>query len=242
MSSVKERSKVGLPRLNRQARSWLAGERRWPSALAAAWVRRFVEQTCHLPGTVAVVLIGSLARTTHAPSDVDLLYVFDGEPVAFEDHPIDVDIRAFAKEAFISELSDRHDVITWALRYGRIICERDTFWSALIASFDGDLPLPSPDVTEERAQRAAEAYGQFVEIGDQAAALEQRISLLTHRAWTQLLKKQIHPASRPELPEQLRAAGETSLAIDLASALRERAAASHASTGVRGPRATPRGA
>ncbi len=223
------RSKVGLPRLNPQARRWLAGERRWPSARAAAWVKRFVEQTCHSPNTVAVVLIGSLARTTHDPSDVDLLYVFDGEPVAFKDHPIDVDIRAYGTETFISQLSSQHDVITWALRFGRIICERDMFWSALISSFGGDLPLPSPDVTEERARRATEVYGQLVEIGDHDAALEQRISLLTHRGWTQLLRKHIHPASRSELPEQLRAAGETSLAVDLASALRERAAARQAS-------------
>jgi len=176
-----------------------------------------------------VVLIGSLARTTHDPSDVDLLYVFDGEPVAFKDHPIDVDIRAYGTETFISQLSSQHDVITWALRFGRIICERDMFWSALISSFGGDLPLPSPDVTEERARRATEVYGQLVEIGDHDAALEQRISLLTHRGWTQLLRKHIHPASRSELPEQLRAAGETSLAVDLASALRERAAARQAS-------------
>src|SRR5207253_3204837 len=98
-----------------------------------------------------------------------------------------------------------------------------------IASFDGDLPLPSPDVTEQRAERAADVYDQLVEIGDHDAALEQRISLLTHRAWTQLLRNHIHPASRPELPQQLRDAGEISLAGDLAAALRKRSAARRAS-------------
>jgi len=215
----------------------LAEETRWPSADAAAWVKRFVEHVCHAPTTVALVLIGSLARATHDPSDVDLLYVYEREPVGFSGHPMDVDIRAYENDDFRSRLARRHEVVTWALRFGRVICQRDVFWSELISSFTGELPLPSPEMSERRAERAAEIYDQLIEIGDQDAALEQRITLLTHRAWARLLRKRIHPASRPELTEQLRVAGEASLAGDLAAALRERTVAKSAAESARRRRA-----
>jgi hypothetical protein len=208
-----------------QARRWLDAETRWPSASAEAWTKRFIEVVGRAPSTVAVVLIGSLARVTRDPGDIDLLYVYDGTPVVFSDHPIDVDIRAYAKQDFMAHLSNHHDVITWALRFGRLLCQQELFWAQLVASFAGELPLPAPEVAEARAERAAQNYDRLVKIGDSEAAQEQRLSLLTHRAWAQLLKKHIHPASRPELPQQLRDAGEESLAAELAAALRDRATA-----------------
>jgi hypothetical protein len=206
----------------------LAAERRWPSPLAAKWVKQFVEQVCRAPGTLALVLVGSLARPTHDPSDVDLLYVYEGNSLTLNDHPIDVDIRAYSKEDFASHLANRHGIITWALRFGRLICQRDVFWSELISSFGSNLPMPSAEAANDRAQRAAKLYDQLIHIGDYDAALEQRITLLTHRAWAHLLNKRIHPASRPELPQQLSAAGEATLGGDLAVALRERTTAKHA--------------
>jgi hypothetical protein len=59
--------------------------------------------------------------------------------------------------------------------------------------------------------------------GDSDAAHEQLVTLLTHRAWASLLRNNVHPASRPELPDQLRSVGEQSLANSLEQALRERA-------------------
>jgi hypothetical protein len=70
-------------------------------------------------------------------------------------------------------------------------------------------------------------YEQLIDIGDYDAALEQRIILLTNRAWARLLNKHIHPASRPELPQQLSAAGDPALGGELAAVLRERAAVKH---------------
>lgn len=212
---------------NSQARAWLVAERRWPSPHAAKWVKQFVEQVCRAPGTLALVLVGSLARPTHEPSDVDLLYVYDGTSLTLSDHPIDVDIRAYNKEDFAAHLANRHGIVTWALRFGRPICQRDLFWSELISSFAGKLPMPSAEAANERAQRAARLYDQLIDIGDYEAALEQRITLLTHRAWAHLLSKGIHPASRPELPQQLSAAGEATIGGELAAALRERNAAKH---------------
>ena len=51
-----------------------------------------------------------------------------------------------------------------------------------------------------------------LEIGDVDAALEQAISYLTHLAWADLLERGIFPASRRELPGQLRAIDSQRLA------------------------------
>ena len=212
------------PRARVHARQWLAGETRWPSSDAAAWVKGFISRACDAPTTVAIVLIGSLARATHEAGDVDLLYIYEGEPLPFGDHPMDVDIRAYNKDEFSSRLVCRHGLVTWALRFGRIICQRDSFWSELVASFGVELPLPSARVVEDQARRAADVYDELIGIGDHDAAFEQRLSWLTHKAWARLLAHHIHPASRPELPDQLRSVGEKSLAGELASALRQRVA------------------
>jgi hypothetical protein len=207
---------------NLPALDLLTSERRWPSRFARTWVCTFGRDVCGSATAEALVLIGSIARPVRQVADVDLLYVYRGEPINFHDHPLDVDIRAYSKDEFLERLSIRHDVITWALRFGRMVCQRDRFWTALVDSFGGDLPMPRPEVAQERAQRAFAVYQRLLEIGDEKAALEQRISLLTNRAWERLLRAEIHPASRPELPQQLRTIQETSLAADLESALVER--------------------
>jgi hypothetical protein len=202
----------------------IGAELKWPSVQARAWVLSFANRACSDANTEALVLIGSIARPVSYVTDVDLLYVYREEPLRFLDHPLDVDIRAYEKSQFSQRLVDRHDVVTWALRFGRVICQRGRFWNELVDSFAGTLPLPRGDVAQERAKRAAAVYEQLLQIGDAEAALEQRISLLTHQAWSRLLQASVHPASRPELPQQLRSVGEFSLASDIAAALSERAA------------------
>jgi hypothetical protein len=46
-----------------------------------------------------------------------------------------------------------------------------------------------------------------LESGDADASQEQAVSYLTHLARAELLDRGIYPASRPELPSQLRAIG-----------------------------------
>jgi hypothetical protein len=44
-------------------------------------------------------------------------------------------------------------------------------------------------------------------LGDTDAAYEQALSYVTHIARAKLLKRRVYPASRPEIPRQLRAVG-----------------------------------
>jgi hypothetical protein len=197
----------------------------WPSEDARRWVRQFARIACADENTAALVLIGSLARNAGAPADVDLLYIYRHHPIAYRQHPIDVDIRAYPTDGIPEQLSRAQDLLSWSVRFGRLVCEHDQYWTTLTHDWCKNMPLPNPQVAEERAQRAAAVYEHLHKIGDQDAAAEQLITLLTHKAWARLLRSQVHPASRPELPKQLRAIGEVSLASELDSALKQRAEA-----------------
>lgn len=194
----------------------------WPSAQAKAWVTSFVERTCPDNSTAALVLIGSIARPVERVTDVDLLYIYHNRPVDFHDHPIDVDIRAYGASDIYDRVAQGHPVLSWALRFGRLICEGEQFWTRLVRSFADRLPFPNPELAEERANRTRKVYEELLEIGDRDAACEQRVSFLTHLAWARLLRAGIHPASRPELVQQLRSVDERLLANDLQSALNDR--------------------
>ena len=162
-------------------------------------------------------------------TDVDLLYVYVGQPLSVADHPLDVDIRQYSANVVAERIADSQDVLSWAIRFGQVICERDSYWTTLACTWSKHLSLPNPDVAEERASRAARVYEQLLEMGDNDAALEQQITVLTHLAWARLLRAGVHPASRPELPEQLRAVGDAELATELNRILRTRANELHES-------------
>jgi hypothetical protein len=52
----------------------------------------------------------------------------------------------------------------------------------------------------------------MLELRDYDAAYEQALSYVTHLARAELLKKGKHPASRPELPKEVRALGNVPIA------------------------------
>jgi hypothetical protein len=138
------------------------------------------------------------------------------------DHPIDVDIRVYGA-AEVPELIERgHDLISWCLRFGYLICERGEYWSSLRREWNSKAPLPNAEIAAERERKAAALYEQLNRLGDAEAAHEQLLSVLTHRAWARLLRRGIHPASRPELPSQLRSIGEESLAAAIEQELGRR--------------------
>ena len=59
-------------------------------------------------------------------------------------------------------------------------------------------------------------------IGDEDAAQEQYITMLTQIARACLIRSDTYPASRPELPDQLKSVGEHELASQLEKALQTR--------------------
>jgi hypothetical protein len=112
--------------------------------------------------------------------------------------------------------------LKWAIRLGRSIFEREQYWTSLAEKWSDHLPFPSPEPSEILALRFERFAAQLVSAGDFDAALEQIIGMLTHMGRASLIRARVYPASRPELPAQLRGIGEHQLAEWLEQALRRR--------------------
>jgi hypothetical protein len=196
-------------------RSRLRAFSRWPSHEARGWVVAFAERVCPDPNTKALVAIGSFVRPVKQVNDVDLVYFYASQRPPYEAHPLDVDLRIYDAKKIPSMITAGHDVLSWAIRFGRVICEHDRFWSDLCSQWNNRIPLPDPRAAEKRAEKTARILQQVSSGGDVDAAEEIRLSLLTHKAWAYLLRQGVHPRSRPELPAQLREAQNFQLATEL---------------------------
>ena len=177
---------------------------------------------CADRNTEALIAIGSIVRAVTTVQDADLVYIYKSHRPEFVDHPLDVDVRIYDGSKVPGSIAAGHDLLGWTLRYGRLICERGNYWTTLQSRWQHGTPLPDPTIAEKRASKAEAFYHELRQLGDLDAAHEQLVSVLTHTAWSRLLRADIYPASRPELPMQLRSIGHCSLAQKLESALRER--------------------
>lgn len=217
--------------------SWLSHVLRWPTGDAREWAVRAFPQLCADNGVVALVLLGSTIRPADSSFDLDCLYVFRGARPAIPRPPADVDIRGVDSAQVDHLIADGHDLLTWSLRLGRLVCEKDSYWSHLRDSWLERLPFPSAVVADQRAKKAEKLLAELRIAGDDDAVVEQLVTSLTHRARAVLLRAGVFPASRPELPAQLRQVGAATLADALASAIRERTLNAHRSALVAIPRA-----
>jgi HEPN domain-containing protein/predicted nucleotidyltransferase len=191
----------------------LSGIHRWPSAEARRWVKQFTDNACTSQQIEAVVAVGSAIRTLgHRRSDLDLVVVYSSEPPALDGAPIDVDVRTFKRDQVESLLASGHDLLDWAVRLGAVICEREHYWTELTNRWRDRLAWPSPDIATSRAERTEQLARELLESGDEDAALDLALAMLTHRARAYLLRAGVYPASRPELPQQLRSIGVVQLA------------------------------
>jgi hypothetical protein len=195
---------------------------RWPSDQVREWAEKTLPELCPEPSILAVVLFGSCVRPVEFCTDLDCLVVYSDSRPEFPDAPIDVDVRAYQEGAVRDLALQGHDLLGWALRLGLLVCERGEYWSRLRSELLPCLPLPSPESAQRRAEQAARLLHELRSIGDEEAAAEQYLTLLTHRARAALLGAGIFPTSRPELPAQLREVSEPALAEELDAALEHR--------------------
>jgi hypothetical protein len=197
--------------------------RRWPSVKAKRWAASTLCSLASSSGTYAIVAIGSAVRPAHHPrSDVDFLIITDAEVKSASSRPIDVDLRVFRSWEVDQKLNQCDDLLGWAMRFGCVVFDRDQYWTNLCARWAARLPFPSPEASVARAYRFERLAREMISVGDFDAALEQVVAMLTHRSRASLLRAQVYPVSRPELPAQLRKIGDYRLAESLERALRYR--------------------
>ncbi len=200
---------------------------RWPSAEARHWAEESIPRLCQEETVLAVVVFGSSVRDVDFSTDLDVLYIYQVTPVSQAPPPLDVDVRAYPAADVDRLLSNAHDLLGWALRLGRVVCERNRYWTKLVEKWAKQLPFPSVDLAMQRARKSERLSAELTSAGDEDAAFEQKVSALTHLARAHLLRQGVFPASRPELPKQLLQVGELELANLLHRVLIERNARAH---------------
>jgi predicted nucleotidyltransferase len=160
----------------------------------------------------AVIAVGSAVRPNVPSSDLDLIVICNDPSLLKANTPLEVDLRSYAAHDIDALVGSGHDMLGWAIKFGRALYQRDHYWDRMVESWRHRLPLPSAGLARERATAACRRLAKVVEFNDAEAAHEQAVACLTHLARAELLDRGIYPASRPELAEQLRTAGNRQLA------------------------------
>ncbi len=207
----------------------------WPTERSRQWASDFLRRVRQDPNVLAVVAIGSAVRRDVLPDDLDVIVIRRCPQTRRERPPLEVDLRAFEASDVDAKIAAGHDLLGWAVVFGRPMFDRQDTWLQIVERWEGRVPLPDPEVAQARAAEALKRLNEMREMGDEDAAVELEVAYLSHLARRVLAEAGVHPASRPELPAQLRDAGAQRLAEDVAEALEARA---RMRKGVVGP-ATP---
>ena len=196
--------------------------RRWPAAGVRNWVTAFLERARRDPNIAAVVAIGSAVRPGVDSEDLDLIVCCHDTALLKERAPIEIDMRSRNLPDVDHEIENGGDLLIWAVRFGKPLLDKTGGWQAVVRRWEGHLPLPDPAVSLERAKSVHRHMEHMREVGDRDAFNDLNLSYLSHHARAVLAAAGIHPASRPELPGQLRELGDTALAARLEAALAKR--------------------
>jgi len=168
------------------------------------------------------VASGSAVRDVEHSDDLDLVIVHRARRPELPTPSIDVDLRFYEEQDVLRRLERGHDYLSSTVRYGRVLFERDGWWTQLASDWHNRLSLPSVAESRERAAKARLIRDDLLEIGDHDAAAELRVSMLTFLARAALSSAGVFPKSRPELPNQLHIIDNHDLADRLSNALSHR--------------------
>ena len=196
--------------------------RSWPSGQARQWTIDTVAVAYQDAAIQAVVVSGSAVRDVAHCDDLDLVLVYHKCRPNLPRPPVGVDLQQHEATEIPGKLANGHDFLSWAVRFGQTLFERERWWSRLREDWIDRLSLPSVVEARKRADRAQQLYQEMQSLGDHDAATENYVSMLTHRARAALSEAGILPKSRPELADQLRSIGDRKLADKLAEALAHR--------------------
>jgi hypothetical protein len=185
---------------------------RWPTVRAKAWTKSFLTTAINDPNIIAIVAVGSAIRQNVSSVDIDLVVICENPRSLTNKPPIEVDLRAYPVATVEPQIESGQDMLGWAVKFGRVLFQRNSFWDKVVESWLHRLPLPSHDLARQRATDAYNRLLKVLQLGDEDAVREQALSYVTHLARAQLLERGIYPASRPELASQLRACGVFPLA------------------------------
>jgi predicted nucleotidyltransferase len=175
--------------------------RRWAGD-SKLWLESFLQSVP--ANVVSVVVMGSAVRDRgHRRSDLDLLVVYLGKRPHIR-APVEVDVRLADAANIHEDIRSGREILCWALKFGTAIYDPERFWDSLRQTWGGRIPLPSATEARERAKQALKRAEDMLNVGDESAADDLILAGVTQLVREQLIEHRIFPASRPELPNQLR--------------------------------------
>lgn len=188
-------------------RRWIGGSKKWVSS--------FLDSVKSNGAIVAVVVLGSVIRErSHRRSDFDLLVIYRGKRPVIK-APLEVDIRFVAADQIEEQILQGQEIVCWGLQFGAALYDPEHLWQRLQKTWAGRVPFPSPEEAHSRAEAALSRGVELLQLGDESAADDLLLSALTQLARERLIKSGVFPASRPELPTQLRELGKDHRLADL---------------------------
>ena len=188
---------------------------RWPTERARKWTREFLNSAAANNSVMAVIAIGSAIRPDVVSADLDLIVISAEARPLHISPPMEIDLRVYSVSTIDAQIATGHDLLGWAIKFGKALFQRDHCWDEIIDAWKDRLPLPSAALARERAVAAHERLVKVLESGDTDAIREQAVSYLTHLSRAELLDRGVYPASRPELASQLRASNGSQIAEQL---------------------------
>jgi hypothetical protein len=164
---------------------------------------------------MVVIAVGSAVRRAVPSVDLDLVVLVKEVSLFNVKPPIEVDLRAYPIDQVDALIAGGTDLLGWSVKFGKVLLQKESAWDRILKQWQCGVPLPSTEVATRRAGDAFRRFTNVREVGDYEAAYEQAVSYLTHLARAELIKRSVYPASRPELPGQLRAIERDALAAGL---------------------------
>ena len=196
---------------------------RWPTSTARNWTREFLQRARRDKNVLTVVAIDSAVREGVQSDDLDMLVLCQSVQAFSDRAPMEIDLRALDAESVDAKINAGHDLLGWAVVFGRVLYDRKETWLHIAERWSGRVPLPNPVEARCRSEITFQRMQEMREMGDEDAAIELALAYLSHDARATLAEAGIYPASRPEFPRQLTKIGANHLAAQVQLALDARA-------------------
>jgi hypothetical protein len=181
---------------------------RWPTKRSKEWTLDLLVRAPGDKNITAIVAVGSTTRPGVPSTDLDLIAICE-DRLAFKRRnraTLEIDIRIYRSSDVEDSIERGHDMLGWAVTFGKVLFQRDGYWDGVVRRWRDRLPFPDIDSAYARASDSYRWLSEFHGVGDTDAAYEHALSYLTHLARAALVEREVYPASRPELPGQLREA------------------------------------
>jgi len=110
----------------------LAEVLRWPTERSREWTCRLINSARADRSILAVVAIGSTVRPKIASADLDLIVIRADAATLGDAVPLEIDLRIYSSRDVDAQITNGHDLLGWAIKFGRVLFQRNHYWDQLV--------------------------------------------------------------------------------------------------------------